>query len=189
MIGTLASRCSRASQTEGAFALQPGILGTGVPLRQRTASIGETLISVNAWTVLLQDAVGVFDSSRMRRLTVTDQEDTQRQRQTRDKRIIFTLMAGRWIHSGSTLCTRRSFLLRQNTRRAWQQRRTFGRRPSSCLRQVLSEYILCQCCRLQVQLKALHWTHKPEGKDSQCYTTARDRYQYDLLIPLSDPVL
>lgn len=85
MIGSLSSRCSRASQTERAFALQPGILGVGVPLRQRTAGVAEALVAVNARTVLLlEDVMGVFDSSGVRRLTA---RDTQRQRDTKTKRI------------------------------------------------------------------------------------------------------
>ena len=62
MIGSVSSRCSGASQTEGAFRLQPGILGIGVSRWQRAAAgVAETLVTVNArTTVLLEEAVGVL---------------------------------------------------------------------------------------------------------------------------------
>lgn len=81
MIGSFTSRCSQASKTKGAFALQPGILGVVVPRWQRTAGAAETLGTMNTWTVLLQDVMGVFDSSRMRRLTET-KWDTKTKQET-----------------------------------------------------------------------------------------------------------
>lgn len=73
MIGALPSGSAGASQHEGALALQPGILGIDTALRQRAAGVAEalvTVVTVDGRTVLLllQDAVGVFDSSRVGRL-------------------------------------------------------------------------------------------------------------------------
>lgn len=154
MVGPLSSRCSWASQAEGALTLQPGILGIDVPLRQRTAGVTETLIPMNTWTVLLEDVMGVFHSSRMRRLTVRDTK-------TRGQCLFYGYknesLNPLWVNTVPTLRCKR-----QSSSSVWQY--------SSCLRQVVCEtlYILSQCCLLQLQLKALNWTHKPEGPDSQC---------------------
>lgn len=82
MIGSLSSRCSRASQAERAFALQPGILGVGVALRQWAAGVTEALITVNARTVLLEDVMAVFDSSRMKRLDSEEKKKTHKNTKT-----------------------------------------------------------------------------------------------------------
>ena len=87
MIGSIPSRRPRASQTKGAVALQPGVLGTGAPRRGRqwAACVAQALVSVDACAaVLLQDALGVFDSSRVRRL-VKQEETHGRSRKTQKK--------------------------------------------------------------------------------------------------------
>lgn len=79
MIGSLSSRWPLASQTKGAFARHPGVLGIGVPLRQRTSGVTEAGIAVNARAVLLEDVVGLVDSSGMRRLTARERTGRERQ--------------------------------------------------------------------------------------------------------------
>lgn len=47
MIGSLSSWSSGASEAKGTFTLQARALSVGVPLRERTPSVTETLVAMN----------------------------------------------------------------------------------------------------------------------------------------------
>lgn len=175
MISPLSSRSSGTSEAKRTFPLQAGALSIGVPLRKWAPGVAETLITVNAWTVLLEDVMRWFNSPRMRRLRVTETvRTTERLHQERQT----------WRLLCSTVQVFHGEVEHQecvtlNKGKHFDLLKTFRRQQSSCLRQVwcglAARYgrmcVLSLCCLLQIRLKALNWAHRPEGNDSRCCVT------------------